>query len=255
MDDPNNLGVKQGDPTPADDPAAKKDPVGSEPVKTPGEPSKTADELLSGSKRILVDKERFDDRNDKAKLYEAFAPIIDKVKDNPELVSKLLETDKKGSLEDRVAQMEEERRTTKRRELKNAVENALSKWKQFSDDWSEISDQVDLLMRRGVGAEDAIRRSYLALHPEEAQAEAERVAHDNANLVGQFSFGGARSPNIIQNKKVDVGLNEREKIVAQDLMGKDYGGGFVPIKSEEDYARLLAKHKDHLRARGFYDLP
>lgn len=255
MDDPNNLGVKQGDPTPTDDPAVKKDPVGSEPVKTPGEPVKTADELLSGSKRILVDKDRFDDRNDKAKLYEAFAPIIDKVKDNPELVSKLLETDKKGSLEDRVAQMEADRRISKQRELRSAVEEALSKWPGFEKDWSELSEQVDMLVRRGLSARDALRRSYLALHPEAAEAEAKLIATENANALGSFQPASSRAPNIIQNTKKEANLNEREKKVAQDLMGKDYGGGFVPIKSEEDYARLLEKHKEHLRARGFYDLP
>lgn len=217
-------------------------------------PEEKAKELLRGEKRILVDKDRFNDRNDKAKLYETFAPLIDKIKDKPELVEELLEIKKKGSLEERVLQMEEERKTEKRRELTVAVTDALSKWQGFEKDWPEIQDQVENLFKRGLPFKEAIRRSYLALHPEEAENEAKRIAQENVNAEGIYSSSFSRAPQTYKEKK-ETKLNEREKKVAQDLLGKDFGGGFIPIKSEEDYARLLEKHKDHLRAKGFYDLP
>ncbi len=217
-------------------------------------PEKKADELLKGDeKRILVDKDRFNDRNDKAKLYEAFAPIIDKVKDNPDLVNKLLDTDKKGTLEDRVAQMETDKKSEKQREYKEAVTDALSKWSTFEKDWPELRDQVEMLVKNnGLKVKDAIRRSFLALHPEEAQAESKRMASENANTLGEFKSGGSQVPKP-EGQEEETNLNEREVKVAESLIGKDFGGGFVPIKSKADYAKLLEKHKDHMKATGFYD--
>jgi len=251
-----NKDVKPGEETPSDkSPENNNSQAGDGVIAREKMPDEIAKELLDQGKRILVDKNRFDDRNDKAKLYEIFAPIIDKVKDKPDLIEKLLDVDKKGSLEDRMNRMEEDRRDEKRKELTDAVKQALTRWPDFGKDYPEIKDQVDLLIKRGVHAGDALRRSYLALHPEEAQAEAERMAKENANALGQFSpVSGSRSVPPIQQKKTETTLNEREKIVVQDLLGKDFGGGFVPVKSEEDYARLLEKHKDYLRARGFFDL-
>ena len=227
-------------------------PEGSEPVKTPEE---EAQDLLGkkNDKKIVVDKDRFNDRNDKAKLYETFAPVIDKIKDNPELVEELLDINNKGSLADRVAQMERERKDEKQRELRGAVTSAISKWPSFKKDWSEIESQVTMFIQRGVSPQDAIRRSYLALHPEEAETEAKRIAQENANATGQFQSGGGRSPVVIDTKESPK-LNERERKVAHDLMGKNMHGTTL-FKSEEDYANALKKHDAHLRATGFYDLP
>ena len=246
-----DLGVKPGDTTPSDDPTEKKAPDGSEPVKTPEEIAK---ELLAQDKRILVDKDRFNEINDQSKLYKTFAPVIEKIKDKPELVEKLLEIKEKGSLEDRVAQMEGDRKAEKRRELTEAVKEALSKWKGFADEWSEIQDQVDMLSRRGVPVRDAIRRSYIALHPEAAEEEARVMAEENVKGMGQFQPGGSRAPNVVLNKKEEFSLNERQSKVAQDLLGKDFGGGQVFVKSAEDYAKLMKKHDAYLRKNGFFIL-
>lgn len=205
-------------------------------------------------KKILVDSDRFNDRNDKAKLYETFAPIIDKVKGDPELVARLLDTKNKGSLEDRVNQMEQERKDAKQGEIKAAVTAAIKRFKGFEKDWPEIRDQVEMLAKRGLPFEEAIRRSYLALHPEEAVAEATRIAAEVNNGQGAFRSGGGYAPHILDTKQ-EPKLNERERKVAHDLLGKDFGNGMVLIKSESDYAQLLEKHKDHLRAKGFFDLP
>lgn len=247
------------DPKPEDN---KNNQPASEGEKTPGEDKPkedkkpTADDLLRDDKRILVDRDRFNDRNDKAKIYEAFAPIIDKLKDNPEAVEKLLEVDKKGSLEERVAQMEEERRMSKQAEMTGAVNDALSKWEDFHKDFPAIKAQVKLLVENhGLSFREAIRRSYFAYKPELALAEARDFAKEGFNAGGQFQSGGGMSPKIKSDDKEAPKLNEREMKVAQDLLGKDFGGGKVLVKSAEDYAKLIEKHKDYLKSKGFYDLP
>lgn len=248
-----NKDVKPGeDPTPPKDPAGKKEPAGSEPVKTPEE---TIDELLNQDKRILVDKDRFNDRNDKAKLYETFAPLIDKIKDKPDLVAELLETKEKGSLESRFNQMEQEMKETKRRELREAVSDALNRWPGFDKDWSEIREDVDKWTKKGLNVKDAISRVYIAFRPELAVKEAERIAKENFNASGAFiPSRGGRSPQVIPDKDKVV-LNDMQKKVFQDLVGKDFGGGFIPIKSEEDYVRLMEKHRAHMTALNYYQLP
>lgn len=216
-------------------------------------PEEKAKKILGEDKRILVDKDRFNDRNEKAKIYEAFAPLIEKLKDNPGAVEKLLEIDQKGSLEDRVAKMEGERKVEKRKELNEAVVDALSKWPSFGKDWPEIQEQFEVLVKRGLSSQEAIRRSYLALHPEEAEKEAKRMATDNINYQGTFRSSSSFRPSVLPKEKVD--LNDREMKVAQDLLGKNIDGWKVPINSPEDYAKLLKKHEAHLKASGFYDLP
>ena len=167
----------------------------------------------------------------------------------------LLETKKKGSLEDRIFQMEEERKTASRRELREAVTEAISKWgKDFKNDWTEIEEQVTMFIKRGLTAKDAMRRSYLALHPEAAEAESKIIAQENANATGSFQSGGGYRPTIIDTKESPQ-LNERERKVAKDLLGKDFGNGQVLFKSEEDYAKLLKKHEGYLKSSGFYNLP
>lgn len=209
-----------------------------------------------GEKRILVDQDRFNEINDQSKLYKVFAPIIDKVKGDPELVSKILGTNDKNSLRDRVAQLESEKKNEKERELEKALGATLSKWPDFEKDWPKLRKQVEILSQ-DMPVEEAMKRSYLALHPEEMMKEAQRMAQEKVNLAGTFlGGGGGRSPDIMNYRREDEPkLNERERKVAQNLLGKDLGGGFVLIKSEADYANLLKKNEDWLRARGFYDLP
>ena len=135
--------------------------TGSEPLENSEEDvAKKADELLkdgtSPKKDITVSKEKFDDRNKKAKLYEAHAPLLEKVLKNPDLVEELLETRTKGNLEDRLAQLEEERKVVKRQELREAVTEALTKWSGFDKDWPEIREDVDRLVKRGLSYQESI---------------------------------------------------------------------------------------------------
>ncbi len=87
-------------------------------------PAQKAAKLLDGTlpnKEIKVDKDKFDDQREKAKLYETHASLLDKVLKDPKLVEDLLETKEKGDLGDRMTQIEEDRKTEKRNEIRNAV--------------------------------------------------------------------------------------------------------------------------------------
>ena len=232
---------------------AKRTERGEAKKKTPEEVAK---ELLQKEGKILVDKERFNEINEQSKLYKTFAPVIDKVKDRPDVISKLLETEEKGSLEERVRKMEEDSKEKKRLEIQGAVTEAVKTWPGFEKEWSQMRKQVDYLYeQQGLPYAEAIRRSYIALHPEEAGKEADRLARLNLNNAGSFGSSGGRAPNFSKPEPDAPQLNERERKVAQDLMGKDFGGGFTPFKSEADYATALKRNEDWLKSRGFYDLP
>lgn len=238
-----DLGLKPEE-TGEDEPASDETtPPVSEDLNTPETPEAKADKLLadgtSPKKDIKVSKEKFDDRNEKAKLYEAFAPILEKVRGKPELVEELLEISTKGTLEERVGRMEEERRTQKRREMKEAITEALGKWSSFEQDWPEIREDVNRLNARGHSYREAVRRMYLALHPEEAQAEAERQAQEGVKTLGTFSPAASYSPRPVKAGP-ETKLSEADKRVGRALGYKD-----------EEYAKLLDKHSDYLETKGF----
>lgn len=244
MEEPIIEGVKFGETTPPVSPTGDKQPEGSEPVKTPGE---QADELLSGSeKRILVDKDRFNERNDKAKLYEAHAPLLDKVLQNPALVEELLETKSKEDLSGRLTRLEEEKKAEKRSELRQAITEALTRWPDFKQSWTAIQPVSDLYYKQGYSYKEALRKAYIAEHPEAAQAEAERITKERANQTGEFAQGAsyASQPAKIYGK---VKLAPAEQVVAEMAVKR---GTF---KSVDDYATALEKHRGTLEAKGFYN--
>ena len=75
-----------------------------------------AEKLLDGTskeKDFTIKKEKYDELSDKAKLYESNIVLIDKLNKRPDIVEKLLETDKRGSLEEQVSQLVEENRVRK----------------------------------------------------------------------------------------------------------------------------------------------
>lgn len=230
-----------GENNPNPDPSKVK-----EDLKNPeAEIEKQVDELLKdgtpSDKEITVSKKAYDERNEKAKVYDTFAPVLDKIKDKPELIDELLDTKKKGDLETRIARMEEAEKEKKRNEMRSALTEALSKWPNFGNDWREISEDVERLMKKGHSARDAMSRSYIALHPEEAQAEAVRMARENASMLGKQNISSSYSPKIKVQPENEVQLTPGERQVAKSLG-----------KSEAEYSALLKKHESHMRARGFY---
>lgn len=217
---------------------------GSEDLKN-ADITQKAEHLMSlkdgtpADKNITISKKKYDDQNEKAKLYETHAPLLEKVLRNPKLVEELLETQTKGNLEERLVRLEEEKKLERRRELKEALENAISQWDNFEKDWPELQEDVERFVRRGYSYQEAIQRNYLAMHPEAVQAEAERMAQNRSRGLGEFSRGSSYAPRF-EKMSPRYKLTDDEKMVAQ-IMGK----------SEEEYGRLLEKHKDWLDARGF----
>lgn len=228
--------VKPGERTPSDSPAEKEQPEVREDVKTPEEIGKKADELIE--KRILVDKDRFNERNDKAKLFETHAPLLEKVLKDPELVERLLEQEQGSNVEDRLARLEEERKAEKRSEIRGAVSEALSRWPEFEKSWSDIQPLADSLSKK-YSYKEALNRAYLAIHPEAAQAEAERIASEAGNKAGTFSMGGSYSPNPSK-------INPQTKLTDADKRNAKALG-----KTEQEYAKVLDKWADYGKEHGW----
>ena len=218
---------------------------GSEPLENAGELAARADKLLDGTlkdKDIRIPKKKYDELKGKADIYEAHAPLLDKVLKDPDFVENLLETKDKGNVEDRLKQLEEERKADKRKEIRDAVTYALSTWGDFEKSFSEIQPIADALFKQGVSYVESLRRGYLAVHPEAAEAESKRVATENLNVQGKFSSASSYSPRPSQFKK------DRELTIGEKQVASALG------KSEEDYGKLLDKHEGWLKSRGFYSL-
>ena len=214
-------------------------------------PRPTADELLQGKKsERRVDEKRFNALLEQAKLAELYGPIIEKLKDKPDEIERLLGKEEKNpfsqdELSERIHALEEERKSEKRKEMRDAVNDALTRWESFPKDWEDIQGQVTVLMRQGLSAREAIRRSYLALHPEDAAEEMKRVAVENANISGMHRTpAGSGAPSILDQQEGPK-LTEAEQKVAQTLIGKTIGGK-VLFKTAEDYARALERNKSRM---------
>lgn len=199
-----------------------------------------AEKLLDGTdpnKKITVNKQGYDERNDKAKLYESFAPIIDEVLKDPEIVKRFAEK-KEETVEDRITRLEAEQKSSKRVEMKEAVTAALERFKGFESSWDEVRPIAESLMKQGYSAKEAMRRGYLAVHPEEAGAEQERIAHDAQNREGSFSSSGSY-PTRPDKIKSASDLSKEDVVIADRLIRQ----GAPHVKSHEDFAKILDKHK------------
>src|SRR3990167_8389554 len=69
------------------------------------------DELLadgtSDKKEVRIPYKKFQETNEKAKLFEQFSPLLSKLQENPELIDKVMKGESKDSLEAKVARLEE----------------------------------------------------------------------------------------------------------------------------------------------------
>jgi hypothetical protein len=206
-------------------------------LKTPeelaAEAEAEADKLLADGTRkdksIVVKKDKFDEKNDKAKVYDALAPVIDKLIDRPDIVEKLMGK-QDGSVEDRVAELERERKDQKQAEMRSALSKAIRAFPDLKDHWNDMEPIVDSLVKKGIPYAEAITRSYIATNPDAARAEEGKVAIEALNREGSFLGGGA--PPRVQKQKPSVTLSEDQKKVAKAL-------GYT----EEKWAELLEKHK------------
>lgn len=250
-DQEKDKGLKEGEKeTPGGQPDPNK--PGSEvdkgDLKNQGEetPQQKAEKLLKdgtpADKEIKVNKKTFDDRNDKAKLYETHAPLLDKVLKDPGLVERLLETQEKGDLGVRLSKLEEDRKLEKQRELREAVTEAVSNWPDFEKSWPEVKSLFESLSRQGLPSREALRRAYFAVNPEAAAAEAERAKQEGHKALGVHS-SPAGYPSKAGQPKEKPNLSDGERHMAR-----------VFGKSEEEYGKMMETHKTWLKERGFYDV-
>ena len=247
-----DLGLKTNEEgTSGDQPdATKTNPAADDGLKNEGSEetvAEKAEKLLadgtSASKEIKVSKETYDDRNKKAKIYEAHAVLIDKVLKDPALVEQLLETKDKGNLDERLAKLEEADKTKKRLEIKEAMTEALTAWPDLEQSWEEVKPIVESLTKSGLPYREALKRGYFAVNPEAAVIERERVAKEGLNRLGTFSSSQGYSPKPASSGGKAKMLNDAEKRAAKALGYK-----------EEKYAELLDKHEDWLRQKGMYSV-
>lgn len=231
---------KEEEKTSSDKSTEKKDPEVREDVKTPEE---IAEELLGATRKVEV--QRFNEINDKAKLWEKYEPLVGKIMgkiaEKPDFVDDLLSGKKEDPVEARLAKLEEERRAEQRTQLREAITEALSKWPDFEKSWKNVQPIVESLYRGGVPYKEAIRRGYLAINPEEAQAEAERIGQNQTNNLGEFRQGGGRAPNVAQMK------NTKKLTPGEQRAAK------INNMTDEQYAEALTRLEPILKAKGFYD--
>ena len=120
------------------------------------------------------------------------------------------------------------------------MEDALSRYEGFEKSFPDIQPIADSLYKQGLPYQEALRRGYLAVHPEATSEEAQRIAAENINIQGRFSTRASFSPKI-GNFKKGRELTQGEKFIA-----KSKG------LSEEAYGKLMDTHDSWLRSNGFY---
>lgn len=217
-----------------------------EDIKEPEEPSKEdaenkADNLLDGTKKdkdIVVKKDKYDDINEKAKLWDTNAPFLEQVLQNQDKIKDILDKKDEGDLETRLAKLENEKKEQQRGQLKSAVTEAIQNYPDFDKEWAEIQDGVMSKIQRGVNPSEAIKREIYGLHPEYANQDKERLAQLGLNNEGMQS-GGGQPPS---GEQMDVA----RKLSPMELQIAQAGVRAGKLKSVDDYAKLLKKHSSWL---------
>ena len=133
-------------------------------------------------KTITIPKDKFDEQNDKSKLYDKLSPLMAKLAEKPELVDQLLNTQDE-TLESRMARLEDETKTKKRSEMKTVITDAVSTWGDFQELWPEIRTIVASLEKQGLPYRDAVQRAYFAVNPDAIKESARIVDLEAATRI------------------------------------------------------------------------
>lgn len=200
---------------------------GQPPKEEKVDSGKVADDLLSdgtpASKDISIKKTKFDDLSDKAKLFEQYAPTLaklhEKVKDDPTLLDKILDTPEKGDLGERLAGLEKELDDRKRKETKSVLTQAIEMWqKEFTDHWKEIQPLTAELEKTGYTYREALQRATYAINPEllknEKRLIRDREARDYENNQGKQAGGGSGGHAVHDGGKDDYNTTDGDKMWA-----------------------------------------
>lgn len=186
------------------------------------ETDKAVEELLGDGtttkKEVRIPYDKFEKLNEKSKLYDSFSPLLVKLNQKPDLVDKLLESDKGETLEQRLSNLEEERKTQKRAEIKQVIGSAIKTWPDFKDKYNEIKPIVFALEKQGMSYEEAIQRAYFAVNPEAAQKNLRLVTEGQTKeayrSVGKISSSVGAS-KVIHQPLDDFELSDSDREFAQ----------------------------------------
>lgn len=219
---------------------SENDSADSDGLKKEEDSKAKAEKLLDGTeknKKITVKKSTFDDRNDKAKIYEAHAELLDQVLKDPDTVQRFLKGKDTGDVESRLAAMEAHQKAEKRAQMRETLAGLISEYPDFEGSWGEVEPIANELMKKGHSVKTSLRRAYIAVHPEAAEHESKRLADDAFNREGEVRGGGLA----IRTAKGKKELSESERGIAGTLIRQGV------VKSEEDYAKMLDKHDDWIQ--------
>lgn len=239
------LGVNKETETPEAPPTSEQttQPAGDG-VKTPEqEPSKeeVVEQLLADQtprkKTVPLEYERFQEINEKSKLFDQFAPLLSKIQQNPAVIDQLAKNTTE-TIDQKVARIEAELKAQKRAELKKVILDAAVVWPDFTEKWDEMRPLVESLEKRGLSTRDAVQRVYFAVNPDAAKQEGRLIEHkaqEAENRLGTFSSGGSvvRTPTTEETYPLD----DADKEFISVMRGKG-------IVLDE---KLYAKHADSIK--------
>jgi hypothetical protein len=207
---------EDGQPPVAQSPTAQTPSPGSEPLQTT-EADVTAEDLLadgtSRRKKVTIPFDKFEENNEKAKLYDAFAPLLSKLNQNPDAVDQLLHSETNESLEERLARLEEQTKEKQRMEIKAVVTDALQTWPDFKNHWESVRPIAENLEKQGISYREAIQRAYFAVNPD-------AVDHDK-RLLQQYTVqqiqnqrgtmqAGSGQAKVVSNDESDISAVDKE---------------------------------------------
>ncbi len=188
-----------------------------------------------GDKPISIPKDKFDDLNEKAKLFEQFGPLLAKVKNDPALLERLMAGDDPSQdIQARLQKLEEGIATTKRDEIKATITKAIATWPNFRSKYEEVKPILAGLVSSGVSYAEAVQRAYFAVDPEAATqgkrlVERVKAAEIEKNRGRMSPGGGGGAPIVGGAPEDDYNLNDSDREFAQKA-------GIDP--------KLYSKHKD-----------
>lgn len=155
-----------------------------------------------GDKDIKVPKDKFDDLNEKAKLFEQFSPLLSKLRDNPAIIDRLMANDDPNlSVTERLKALEERHSSEKRTEISETIKAAAKLWPDFKSRWDDIKPILAGLQAQGVPYRDAVQRSYFAVNPDAASQGKKLIeiakGRDAENRRGKMGPGGGGGAPIV----------------------------------------------------------